>query len=193
MINKKILQKYDVPGPRYTSYPTAPQWSSDVTADTYISVLKAFGQNDKSLSLYIHIPFCEQLCYFCACNKVIRPWQEKVGDEFLLHLFDEIDMAAKFIGRRKTVRQLHWGGGTPTYLSEVQIQRLFAKLKSVFDIDPKAEIAIEIDARTVVYNKLKVLRSLGFNRISTGVQDFDRKVQEYINRIEPFVPIAPPF
>lgn len=77
LIDKNTLQKYDVPGPRYTSYPTVPQWSNDVTADTYSKVLKAFGQNDKSLSLYIHIPFCEQLCYFCACNKVIRPREEK--------------------------------------------------------------------------------------------------------------------
>jgi len=190
LINKKTLQKYDVPGPRYTSYPTVPQWSLDVTADTYVLALKAFGQNDKSLSLYIHIPFCEQLCYFCACNKVIRPQDKKVGDEFLIRLFGEIDMVSKAIGRRKIIRQLHWGGGTPTYLSEIQTQKLFSKLQSVFDIDLKGEIAIEIDARTVTCNKLKVLRSLGFNRISTGVQDFDSKVQEGINRIEPFEEFA---
>jgi len=186
LIDKNTLYKYDVPGPRYTSYPTVPQWSSDVGADVYVAALKDFGQNDKTLSLYIHIPFCEQLCFFCACHKVIRPREEKVGDEFLCHLFAEIDRVAKFMSRRKTVRQLHWGGGTPTYLSEIQSQRLFAKIQSVFEIDFKQELAIEIDVRTVTHNKLKVLRSLGFNRISIGIQDFDAPVQEAINRIQSF-------
>ncbi len=186
LIDKNTLQKYDVPGPRYTSYPTAPQWTKDLTGDAYASVLKAFGQNDKTLSLYIHIPFCEQLCYFCACNKVIRANDEKVGDEFLNHLFKEIDMVAFHIQRRKIIRQLHWGGGTPTYLSENQIERLFHKVQSVFDIDFKEEIAIEVDPRTVPYSKLKVLRKLGFNRISMGVQDFNKKVQDDINRIQSY-------
>jgi len=190
LIDKNTLQKYDVPGPRYTSYPTALQWPRDIGGDVYASVLKAFGQNDKSLSLYVHIPFCEQLCYYCACNKVIRPREEKVGDEFLSHLFAEIDMVARHISQRKAVRQLHLGGGTPTYLSESQIERLFSKIQSVFDIDFKEEIAIEIDPRTVSQNKLKVLRSLGFNRISIGVEDFDKKVQDNINRIQPFEQVA---
>jgi len=190
LMDKNTLQKYDVAGPRYTSYPTAPQWSADVTADTYISALKSFGQNDKTLSLYVHIPFCEQLCYFCACNKVIRAKEEKVGDEFLEHLFKEIDMVKSHIQRRKVIRQLHLGGGTPTYLSESQIKQLFLKIQSVFDIDLKGEIAIEIDPRTVTQDKLKVLRELGFNRISLGVQDFDAKVQDDINRIQPFEQVA---
>jgi len=185
-MDKSTLKKYDVAGPRYTSYPTAPQWSDLVRADAYALALKSFGQNDKTLSLYIHIPFCEQLCYFCACNKVIRAREDKVGDEFLEHLFKEIDMVASLIGRRKLIRQLHWGGGTPTYLSETQMEKLFSKILSVFDIDYKEEIAIEIDPRTVTHNKLKVLRKLGFNRISMGVQDFDEKVQDDINRIQPF-------
>jgi len=190
LIDKSTLQKYDVAGPRYTSYPTAPQWSEDVTGDVYASVLKAFGQNDKTLSLYIHIPFCEQLCYFCACNKVIRAREDKVGDEFLDHLFQEIDRVASHIKRRKLIRQLHWGGGTPTYLSEAQMERLFSKVGSVFDIDFNEEIAIEIDPRTVTQNKLKVLRKLGFNRISMGVQDFNEKVQDDINRIQPYEQVA---
>jgi len=190
LIDKNTLQKYDVAGPRYTSYPTAPQWSEDVKSPTYISALEAFGKNDKTLSLYIHIPFCEQLCYFCACNKVIRAREDKVGDEFLEHLFKEIDMVASHINRRKLIRQLHWGGGTPTYLSEGQMERLFSKIQSHFDIDFKEEIAIEIDPRTVTQNKLKVLRELGFNRISMGVQDFDDKVQDDINRIQPFDQVA---
>ncbi len=189
-MDKNTLQKYDIAGPRYTSYPTAPQWSADVTGEMYASALTRFGQNDKTLSLYIHIPFCEQLCYFCACNKVIRAKDEKVGDEFLDHLFKEIDRVAKLIRQRKLIRQLHLGGGTPTYLSEIQIERLFSKIQSVFDIDPGDEIAIEIDPRTVTQNKLKVLRRLGFNRISMGVQDFDAKVQDDINRIQPYEQVA---
>jgi len=190
LMDKNTLQKYDVPGPRYTSYPTAPQWSGDVNADIYALALKAFGRNDKSLSLYIHIPFCEQLCYFCACNKVIRAKDQKVGDEFLNHLFKEIDVVAGHINNRKLIRQLHWGGGTPTYLSEAQIERLFSKIQSVFDIDLKEEIAIEIDPRTVTEEKLRTLRRLGFNRISMGVQDFDDKVQDDINRIQPYDQVA---
>ena len=189
-MDKNTLQKYDVAGPRYTSYPTAPQWTEEVTADVYTSALKAFGVNDKTLSLYIHIPFCESLCYFCACNKVIRAREDKVGDEFLTYLFKEIDMVAGHIKKRKLIRQLHWGGGTPTYLSETQIERLFEKIRTVFDIDLNEEIAIEIDPRTVTLGKLKVLRRLGFNRISMGVQDFDEKVQDDINRIQPFDEVA---
>src|SRR6267154_2046025 len=100
-IDQQTLIKYDVAGPRYTSYPTAPQWSNDVKAEAYIDKLQAFGRNDKTLSLYIHVPFCESLCYFCACNKVIRANDEKVGDEFLVHLFKEMELVAQHIGTRK--------------------------------------------------------------------------------------------
>ena len=190
LIDKNTLQKYDVAGPRYTSYPTAPQWSEDVTADVYASALKAFGQNDKTLSLYIHIPFCEQLCYFCACNKVIRAREDKVGDEFLDHLFKEIDMVAGHTQTAQTHPSIALGRRDATYLSEGQIERLFSKIQSVFDIDLNEEIAIEIDPRTVTQNKLKVLRRLGFNRISMGVQDFDEKVQDDINRIQPYEQVS---
>lgn len=189
-MDKNTLQKYDVAGPRYTSYPTSPQWTEDINSEAYARVLKSFGRNVKTLSLYVHIPFCEQLCYFCACNKVIRAKDEKVGNEFLDHLFKEIDMVAGLLEKRKLIRQLHWGGGTPTYLSEIQIERLFSKIQSVFDIDFKDEIAIEIDPRTVTEHKLKALRRLGFNRISMGIQDFDQKVQDDINRIQPYEQVA---
>ena len=188
-INKQILTKYDVAGPRYTSYPTAPEWDKSFSASTYIEKLKSFGQNDKTLSLYIHIPFCESLCYFCACNKVIRAKEEKVGDEFLEYLFKELDLVASYIGRKKIIRQLHFGGGTPTYLSEAQLKNLFAKINSLFEIDFKEEVAIEVDPRTVTLDKLKALRELGFNRISLGVQDFDDKVMDDINRIQPYAQV----
>ena len=189
-MDQPTLEKYDVPGPRYTSYPTAPQWTTAVTGDTYAAALQAFGANDRTLSLYVHVPFCEKLCYFCACSKVIRARDEKVGDEFLQHLYQEMDLVAWHIGRRKLIRQLHWGGGTPTYLSERQMIGLMEKIRSAFDLDPDAEIALEVDPRTVTQNKLAVLRQLGFNRISMGVQDFDAKVQDDINRVQPYAQVA---
>ncbi len=186
VIDKEILNKYDVAGPRYTSYPTAPQWDTAVNASVYEQKLALFGLSHKTLSLYIHIPFCEQLCYFCACNKVIRPQDPRVGDEYLSHLFVEIEKVASAIKTKKTIKQLHWGGGTPSYLSIEQSKRLMDKIKRHFDVDPQGEIAIEIDPRTVKDDKITALRQMGFNRVSLGVQDFDPKVQDDINRIQPF-------
>jgi oxygen-independent coproporphyrinogen III oxidase len=185
-IDKSTILKYDVQGPRYTSYPTAPEWSASVNAAVYKNKLAALGGSGKTVSLYVHIPFCEQLCYFCACMKVIRQQDEKHGDEYLTHLFKEMESVAAAIGRKPLIRQLHWGGGTPTFLSERQMERLFAKTQELFDIDPTGEIAIEIDPRTVTPSKLQTLRKLGFNRVSMGVQDFDDKVMDAVNRHQPF-------
>lgn len=185
-IDKSTILKYDVQGPRYTSYPTAPEWSADVDIAVYKDKLKDFGRSSKSLSIYIHIPFCEQLCYFCACMKVIRNKEERYGEEYLEHLFKEIELVTQAIGRRRTVKQLHWGGGTPTFLTEEQMERLFRKICDSFDVDLTGEIAIEVDPRTVTPSKLKVLRELGFNRVSMGVQDFDDKVMDAVNRHQPF-------
>lgn len=184
-ITAEMIQKFDVAGPRYTSYPTAPVWTEDVTSRIYIEKLQAFGQNDKTLSLYIHLPFCRSLCTFCACNVIIRPADEKYSEEYLKYLFKEIDLVAKAIGRRKKIRQLHWGGGTPTFSGEDQIRRLFGKIRSTFDIDTDAEIAIEIDPRTISESKMRTLHDVGFNRVSMGVQDFDEDVQKSVNRIQP--------
>ena len=189
-IDRQTLLKYDVAGPRYTSYPTAPEWSNQFSRQLYVEKLHVFGLNDKTLSLYVHVPFCESLCYFCACNKVIRPNEEKIGDEFLNYLFIELELIAQSIGKRKLIRQLHWGGGTPSYLSIDQMERLFNKIKTLFDIDANEEIAMEVDPRTVSYEKLSAMRQLGFNRVSMGVQDFDDKVQDDINRIQPFSQVA---
>ena len=186
VIDKEIIRKFDVPGPRYTSYPTAPEWSETVNEDVYQRKLRAFGESDRTLSLYIHIPFCQSLCYFCACNVVIRPHDEKYGDEYLDHLSLEIDLVARSIGRKKTVKQFHWGGGTPTFLTERQIERLFTMVRSKFDIDPSGEIAIEIDPRTIDRSKVRKLRELGFNRVSMGIQDFNPEVQEAVNRRQPY-------
>ncbi len=185
-ITPETLKKYDVAGPRYTSYPTAPVWSSDVNETIYRQKLKIFSQSDKTLSLYVHIPFCETMCNFCACSVIIRRQDEKYSQEYLDYLFREIDLVAEAIGTKKTVRQFHWGGGTPNYLSEKQIESLFNKIKEKFHLDSEAEIAIEIDPRTIDKSKLQTLRELGFNRISMGIQDFNPDVQKAVNRIQPF-------
>jgi len=185
-IDKSTVLKFDVAGPRYTSYPTAPVWSDEVNEEVYIQKLKSFGQSDKTLSLYIHVPFCQTMCSFCGCNVVIRKQEEKYGDEYLKYLFKEIDLVVHHIGTQKIVKQFHWGGGTPTYFNERQIEQLFEKVKQNFDIDPNGEIAIEIDPRTIDKSKVKKLKGLGFNRISMGVQDFDPKVQEAVNRKQSF-------
>ncbi len=186
MIDKATIAKFDVPGPRYTSYPTAPVWSKEVDEGVYRDKLTALGASDKTLSLYIHIPFCQSLCSYCGCNVVVRKEDERFGDEYLKSLFVEIDLVRKYLGARKKVRQFHWGGGTPTFLSEGQAGRLYRKVQENFDIDPTGEIAIEVDARTVGHSKIRRLRALGFNRVSIGVQDFNEDVQKEINRHQPF-------
>jgi len=185
-IDLESIKKFDKPGPRYTSYPTAPSWSSAVNDSTYIEKLKIFGQTDKTLSMYVHIPFCQSMCTFCACSVIIRQQDEKYGNEYLNYLFKEIDLIADTIGTRKIIKQLHWGGGTPTFLNDAQIENLYKKIDERFDIDPDSEIAIEIDPRTIHKTKIEKLKRLGFNRISMGVQDFDLAVQESINRIQSF-------
>jgi len=183
-ITKDIIQKFDVPGPRYTSYPTAPNWTDDVDQPIYQEKLKLFGQSSKTLSLYIHIPFCLTMCTFCACNVVLRKDDEKYGDEYLTYLFKEMDMVAESIGKKANIKQLHWGGGTPTFLSPKQIERLYQHIEKRFSIDSNAEVAIEIDPRRIQRDKVYLLKKLGFNRISMGVQDFDPIVQQSINRIQ---------
>jgi len=185
-ITKGILSKYDTPGPRYTSYPTAPEWSVEITPQIYHSKLKEFGQSPKTLSLYVHIPFCRSLCTFCGCTVAIRKQDEKYGDEYLEFLFKEMELVCDSIGTKKRIRQLHWGGGTPTFLSEDQMERLFKKIAESFEIDFTGEISIEVDPRTIDKSKLQKLRQLKFNRVSMGVQDFDPQVQEAVNRIQPF-------
>ncbi len=185
-IDKATILKFDKPGPRYTSYPTAPEWSTQVNALSYQQKLRQFGKSKKTLSLYVHIPFCESLCYFCGCTMNVRKNEPRTGNEYLDYLEKEISLIAQHISTKTTIRQLHWGGGTPSFLSEEQMTRLYTKIASVFDIDPLGEVAIEVDPRRVTKSKIKTLRALGFNRISIGLQDFDKTVQEHVNRIQPF-------
>lgn len=176
--DSNLIQKYNQSGPRYTSYPTALEFNENYTNQDFIAAAARYP--NRPLSLYVHIPFCHQLCYFCACNKVITRHQHK-ADIYLDYLEKEIKARAKLFQSR-LVTQIHWGGGTPTYLSEAQSARLMAMLREHFTIAENAEISIEIDPRRIELSMLDHLRHLGFNRMSMGVQDFNKAVQKAVNR-----------
>lgn len=181
-VTRDLLMKYDRPGPRYTSYPTAPEWHDDFgDADYRAALHRAAANPGEPLSIYVHLPFCWERCLFCGCNVVISKRQD-VSDKYLEYLHREIAMGAESLAPRRTVKQMHWGGGTPTYLSVPQMESLFAKLNQHFDFAPDAEIALEVDPRVTSFEQLQCLRKLGFNRISMGVQDLDATVQEAIGR-----------
>jgi oxygen-independent coproporphyrinogen III oxidase len=186
---RALLDKYNTAGPRYTSYPTAPVWREDYTAETHERAVKESNEGGRPLSIYTHLPFCESRCLFCGCNVVITRRREEV-DKYLGYLFREIETIAGWLDSDRPVVQLHWGGGTPTYLSEKEMERLFGFLTKHFQLAPDAEVAIEIDPRVTTPSQLSVLRDLGFNRISLGVQDFDEDVQEAIHRIQPLAMTA---
>lgn len=173
-----LIQKYNYSGPRYTSYPTALEFSE--TYDDAAFRRAAQRYPDRSLSLYVHIPFCHKLCYFCGCNKLVTRQQHK-AEEYLNVLEQEIrQRSALFKGRQ--VSQLHWGGGTPTYLDKTQISRLMGLLRGHFDFLPDAEMSLELDPREIELDVLDHLRAEGFNRLSMGVQDFNKEVQRLVNR-----------
>lgn len=186
-VSKSILEKYNQPGPRYTSYPTAPEWDDNFGA---AQLREAFREaNAKSipapLSLYFHIPFCESLCLYCGCNVVINKRHE-VASPYLDHLKREIDIVSAAVDRTRTVEQLHWGGGTPTYLSPEHIEVLYAYIQDRFSLSAGAETSIEVDPRVTTEEHCRALRRSGFNRISMGIQDFDPLVQKTIHRVQPF-------
>ena len=173
-----LIQKYNQSGPRYTSYPTALEFSENYHDDDF--KVAAARYPDRPLSLYIHIPFCHKLCYFCACNKIITRHQHKV-DIYLDYLEREITQRAPLF-KNRLVTQIHWGGGTPTYLDEAQSSRLMGLLREHFTVSDEAEISIEMDPREVDLSMLDHLRNIGFNRISMGIQDFNKEVQKLVNR-----------
>jgi oxygen-independent coproporphyrinogen III oxidase len=179
---RELLQRYDRPGPRYTSYPTAPEWQDDFGHDEYRKALgQASREPDQPLSIYIHVPFCHERCAFCGCNVIISR-KEGVADKYLGYVERELELAAQALGERRRLTQLHWGGGTPTFLGLEQIQRLFDAVKSRFEFEDDAEIALEVDPRVTTAEQIGLLRELGFNRISMGVQDLDPAVQCEIQR-----------
>ena len=184
-ISDAILEKYNRPGPRYTSYPTAPVWKEDFGPDDLEQYYARAEELVTPLSLYMHIPFCENLCLFCACTVSIQK-DKKVAIPYLEALKREIDHVAKHVSRKRPVIQFHWGGGTPTYLTVAQMEDLFQYTHERFSFAPDAEIGIEVDPRVTSRAQLESLRRLGFNRLSMGIQDFQPKVQETIHRVQPY-------
>jgi oxygen-independent coproporphyrinogen III oxidase len=185
LFNLELIHKYDKAGPRYTSYPTAPMFHSGIGADAYAESLARAANTDAPLSIYLHVPFCDTVCYYCGCNKVVTKQRERAVP-YVKALLKEIDMLADAIGNRRTVTQLHWGGGTPTFLSEAQIRSIMSRLKQRFTFasDTRGEFGIEIDPRECHAGTVRVLREVGFNRMSMGVQDFEPAVQKAVNRIQ---------
>ncbi|MBX3658053.1 MAG: oxygen-independent coproporphyrinogen III oxidase [Ramlibacter sp.] len=187
-VTPELLRRFDVAGPRYTSYPTADRFVEAFGATDY---LQALGQRRDGpaalalpLSLYVHIPFCESLCYYCACNKIVTRHHSRSA-HYLRYLSREVDLHVAQIGLGQTVSQLHLGGGTPTFLNDDELGELMAMLRRSFNLAPGGEYSIEVDPRTVDEERLKVLARLGFNRISFGVQDFDPDVQKAVHRVQP--------
>ena len=179
-----LLRKYDRPGPRYTSYPTAVEFHGGFDEAAYRERLaQAAERSDEPLSLYLHLPFCEERCSFCGCMVVITKKHE-VAARYLEYLHREIALLAQALGERRRVVQHHWGGGTPTYLTTDEIAALHAAVTRHFRIEPGAEVAIEVDPRVTTRDQLQELRRLGFNRLSLGVQDLDPVVQQAVNRIQ---------
>ena len=186
-VSPDLLRRFDVSGPRYTSYPTADRFVDAFGADDYIRALehRRIGSAvTQPLSLYVHIPFCESLCYYCACNKIITRHHERAGG-YLRYLGREVDLHVDHAGTGQMVSQLHLGGGTPTFLSDEELHNLMAMLRRSFTFAPGGEYSIEVDPRTVDAQRLATLAELGFNRLSFGVQDFDPAVQKAVHRIQP--------
>ncbi len=181
-ITLELLKKYDRPGPRYTSYPTAVEFHEAYTeADYRASLAEASRAVGEPLSLYVHLPFCRERCSFCGCNVVITRKRE-VAAEYLDYLHREIDLLAASLPGRRRLSQYHWGGGTPTYQNVAEMEALQRKVLEHFSLEPDAEVAIETDPRVTTREQMDLIKRLGFNRVSMGVQDFTPEVQAAIHR-----------
>jgi oxygen-independent coproporphyrinogen-3 oxidase len=180
-----LIVRYGGRGPRYTSYPTALQFNDEFGEDDYRNIAAVSNTTDVPLSLYVHIPFSHTLCYYCGCNKIVTRNQDRV-ERYMEMLYREIDMQSKLFDGKRKIEQLHFGGGTPTYLSVEQLDDLMAKLRDAFTFDEsdQREFSIEVDPRTVDEDRIRHLADLGFNRLSLGIQDFDHVVQEAVNRTQ---------
>ena len=190
LLSEALLRRFDAPGPRYTSYPTADRFVEAFGPGDLCNALQQRTQGAVAgatvpLSVYVHIPFCESVCYYCACNKVITKHHERAA-EYLDALDTEIDLVVALACAGQPVSQLHFGGGSPTFLSDAELQRVVGSLRRAFHIDDGTEMSIEVDPRTVTPDRLAHCRSLGFNRISFGVQDFDPQVQIAVHRVQPY-------
>jgi oxygen-independent coproporphyrinogen-3 oxidase len=185
-IDIEIFKKFDKPGPRYTSYPTAPLFSTDFNSENYKEEIIGSNTrvNSPDLSLYFHFPFCDTLCYFCGCNMLVTHDRDRIS-EYNTYLKKELDLTVPLISDKRVVRQLHWGGGSPSYLQPEEIRDVGSYIKKNFTYSDDIEASVEIDPRGLAYEHMQAFRESGFNRISMGVQDFNPKVQEAINRIQP--------
>jgi oxygen-independent coproporphyrinogen-3 oxidase len=184
-VDEEFVDRYNRPGPRYTSYPTAPVWVDTFGPADFEAAIAEADRKASPVSLYMHLPFCESLCLFCACNVIIQK-DKRVTPPYLSTLKKEIDRLASGISRARPVTQFHWGGGTPTYLTPEQIQDLFFYTRDRFTFGDDAEIGIEIDPRVTSRAHLETLRRMGFNRLSMGIQDFKEDVQKAIHRIQTY-------
>jgi len=184
-VGDEFLAKYNRPGPRYTSYPTAPLWNDSFGPADHKKVLEEAEAAKTPVSLYMHIPFCESLCLFCACNVIIQK-DKNVAPPYLDVLKREMHHISRNVSKNRRVVQFHWGGGTPTYLTPEQIEDLFGFTREHFRFAPDSEIGIEVDPRVTSRQHLETLRKLGFNRLSMGIQDFQPDVQKAVHRIQPF-------
>lgn len=182
---EKYSEKYSINIPRYTSYPTVPEWTESFTKQDLAYSLDKANEKNTPVSLYFHLPFCESQCHFCACNVIISKKREIVNP-YLKHIKKEVENLSKLINKNRSVEQIHLGGGTPTYFSPSELEDLFSLIKDNFKISNNCEIGIEIDPRVTTPEHLKTLSILDFNRLSMGIQDFEPKVQEAINRIQPY-------
>ena len=182
-----LIKRYDKAGPRYTSYPTANLFHDEFTSDDYLAAVKRSNNElePKPLSLYFHIPFCDTVCFYCACNKIVTKMRDR-ATPYLKHLYREIEMQGELYARSRPVDQLHWGGGTPTFLNQNQMRSLMEKTGQHFTLmdNDQGEYSIEIDPREIDPEGVHFLREIGFNRMSLGIQDFDPKVQKAVNRIQ---------
>ena len=181
----ELLEKYNRPGPRYTSYPTVPVWKGEFgDADYRMALTRLAGLAGDTLAIYAHMPFCAEMCHYCGCNSTVTR-KEGVVDSYLDRMEKEVAIVAGILGRKGRMLLMHWGGGTPNFLNDEQLTRAYGLFADAFDIVPEAEVSIEIDPRLATPRQVAHIRSLGFNRISMGVQDFDPAVQEAIGRIQP--------
>jgi len=187
-LSYELLHKYNVQGPRYTSYPPAPSWSASLGPKDYEEIIRESNQATfpAPLSLYFHLPFCESLCYFCGCTTVITGKSRVQEMPYLDAVAREIDWLGNRVARERPVVQLHLGGGTPTYQSPETLQALMWRVREKFTVDADAEMGVEVDPRVTTRAHLETLRRVGFNRVSMGVQDFNLAVQQAINRVQPF-------
>ncbi|SPE59158.1 Oxygen-independent coproporphyrinogen-III oxidase [Verrucomicrobia bacterium] len=184
-VDLELVKKYNVPGPRYTSYPPATHFTNEVPREVFFERIRANNQGERELSLYFHLPFCQTLCWFCGCTTVITADQKKSA-AYLKYLERELDLMTPWLNPKRKVVQLHFGGGTPTFLLPDEIRRLGEMIHSRFSFSPAVEAGVEVDPRRLTREHLAALREAGFNRGSMGVQDNEAEVQQAVHRIQPF-------